>query len=61
MCIRDSAVGDGLGVHRARARAEDGAVGPEQAQIANLADEIAYNAHDLDDGLRCLLYTSRCV
>jgi dGTPase len=23
-----------------------------EAQIANLADEIAYNAHDLDDGLR---------
>lgn len=26
--------------------------GSLEAQIANLADEIAYNAHDLDDGLR---------
>lgn len=28
-----------------------------EAQIANLADEIAYNAHDLDDGLRAALFT----
>ncbi|MBK8987930.1 MAG: deoxyguanosinetriphosphate triphosphohydrolase [Chloroflexi bacterium] len=28
-----------------------------EAQIANLADEIAYNAHDLDDGLRADLFT----
>jgi dGTPase len=28
-----------------------------EAQIANLADEIAYNAHDLDDGLRAELFT----
>ncbi len=28
-----------------------------EAQIANLADEIAYNAHDLDDGLRAGLFT----
>ncbi len=28
-----------------------------EAQIANLADEIAYNAHDLDDGLRAKLFT----
>lgn len=27
-----------------------------EAQIANLADEIAYNAHDLDDGLRANLF-----
>jgi dGTPase len=27
-----------------------------EAQIANLADEIAYNAHDLDDGLRAELF-----
>lgn len=27
-----------------------------EAQIANLADEIAYNAHDLDDGLRAQLF-----
>ncbi len=28
-----------------------------EAQIANAADEIAYNAHDLDDGLRARLIT----
>ncbi len=28
-----------------------------EAQIANLADEMAYNAHDLDDGLRASLFT----
>ncbi|MFW5941367.1 MAG: deoxyguanosinetriphosphate triphosphohydrolase [Chloroflexota bacterium] len=28
-----------------------------EAQIANLADEMAYNAHDLDDGLRAHLFT----
>ncbi|MDX1663380.1 MAG: deoxyguanosinetriphosphate triphosphohydrolase [Candidatus Promineifilaceae bacterium] len=28
-----------------------------EAQIANLADEMAYNAHDLDDGLRAGLFT----
>jgi dGTPase len=28
-----------------------------EAQIANLADEIAYNAHDLEDGLRASLFT----
>ena len=28
-----------------------------EAQIANLADEIAYDAHDLDDGLRANLFT----
>jgi len=27
-----------------------------EAQIANLADEIAYNAHDLEDGLRANLF-----
>jgi dGTPase len=27
-----------------------------EAQIANLADEIAYNAHDLEDGLRARLF-----
>lgn len=30
--------------------------GSLEAQIANLADEIAYNAHDLDDGLRAELF-----
>ncbi len=28
-----------------------------EAQIANLADEVAYNAHDLEDGLRAGLFT----
>jgi len=28
-----------------------------EAQVANLADEIAYNAHDIDDGLRSGLLT----
>jgi dGTPase len=28
-----------------------------EAQIANLADEIAYNAHDLEDGLRAELFS----
>jgi dGTPase len=27
-----------------------------EAQVANLADEMAYNAHDLDDGLRAALF-----
>jgi dGTPase len=30
-----------------------------EAQIANAADEIAYNAHDLDDGLRAGLFLPR--
>ena len=30
--------------------------GSLEAQLANLADEIAYNAHDLDDGLRAGLF-----
>ncbi len=30
--------------------------GSLEAQIANLADEIAYNAHDLEDGLRAALF-----
>jgi dGTPase len=29
-----------------------------EAQIANIADELAYNAHDLDDGLRSGLITA---
>ncbi len=31
--------------------------GSLEAQIANIADEMAYNAHDLDDGLRAGLLT----
>lgn len=30
-----------------------------EAQIANVADELAYTAHDLDDGLRSGLFTPR--
>jgi len=33
--------------------------GQIEAQIANVADEIAYNAHDLDDGLRAGLLAPR--
>ncbi|MES2415389.1 MAG: deoxyguanosinetriphosphate triphosphohydrolase [Pseudomonadota bacterium] len=36
--------GEGGGQHRAQPSLE--------AQLANLADEIAYNAHDIDDGVR---------
>lgn len=32
--------------------------GSLEAQIANIADELAYNAHDLDDGLQAGLFTS---
>ena len=32
-----------------------------EAQVVNLADEMAYNAHDLDDGLRAGMLTSRFV
>ncbi len=31
--------------------------GSLEAQIANISDELAYNAHDLDDGLRASLLT----
>lgn len=31
-------------------------LGSLEAQIANLADEIAYNAHDLDDGIRAGMF-----
>jgi dGTPase len=30
-----------------------------EAQVASLADDIAYNAHDLDDGLRACLFSTR--
>jgi dGTPase len=33
--------------------------GPLEAQIANAADELAYTAHDLDDGLRSGMITAR--
>ncbi len=32
-----------------------------EAQIANVADEIAYNHHDIDDGLRAELLTFDCL
>ena len=42
-------------------KSDAGAYAPDkraslEAQIANLADEIAYNAHDLEDGLRAGLF-----
>ena len=33
--------------------------GSLEAQIANVADELAYNAHDLDDGLQAGLFTPK--
>jgi dGTPase len=46
--------------HRFIAKSADGR-SPQQpsleAQLANLADEIAYNAHDIDDGVRSGLLT----
>jgi dGTPase len=39
------------------ARFLDGTQPGLEAQLANLADEIAYNAHDIDDGLRAGLLT----
>lgn len=38
-------------------RWEPGRRGSLEAQVVNLADELAYNAHDLDDGLRSGLLT----
>jgi dGTPase len=35
----------------------DGSMPSLEAQLANLADQIAYNAHDLDDGIRSGLIT----
>ena len=37
----------------------DGTQPSLEAQLANLADEIAYNAHDIDDGLRSALVTEQ--
>ena len=58
---------EGILKHCTRAKAEKlGAVGERflrgeqpglEAQLANLADEIAYNNHDIDDGLRAGLLT----
>ncbi len=35
--------------------------GPLEAQIANAADELAYTAHDLDDGLRSQMITANML
>lgn len=48
---------EGIMKHETVYDAPDGSFEPDkrpslEAQIVNLADEIAYNAHDLDDGLR---------
>ena len=40
-----------------RAASCDGTQPSLEAQLANLADEIAYNAHDIDDGVRSGLLT----
>ncbi len=36
---------------------DDATRGSLEAQIANISDELAYNAHDLDDGLQAGLFT----
>ncbi len=38
---------------------DETALGSVEAQIANIADELAYNAHDLDDGLQAGMLTPR--
>ena len=38
-------------------RADDASIASLEAQVANLADEITYYSHDLDDGLRSGLLT----
>ena len=58
---------EGIPGHCSRANAErlgelgqrflDGTQPSLEAQLANLADEIAYNNHDVDDGLRSGLIT----
>ncbi|NOS67880.1 MAG: dNTP triphosphohydrolase [Candidatus Peribacteraceae bacterium] len=47
---------DGLKKHQSQRSVNDAAPSLE-AQIVNLADEIAYSAHDCDDGLRAGLFT----
>jgi len=58
---------EGILKHCSRRRAEglgevgrrflEGGQPPVEAQLANIADEIAYNNHDIDDGLRSGLIT----
>jgi dGTPase len=43
--------------HAARHDISPGAHGSAEAQAAAIADDIAYDAHDLDDGLRAGLFT----
>ncbi len=47
---------EGLKKHPSQRSSDDDGPGLE-AQIVNLADEIAYSAHDCDDGLRAGLFT----
>jgi dGTPase len=52
-------VREGLDKHAAGPRTEPGH--SLEAQIANLADEIAYYSHDLDDGREAGLLTEACL
>ncbi len=54
---RIEAVEPGGVAHRFLARTQPGL----EAQLCNLADEIAYNAHDIDDGVRSGLITLQDV
>jgi dGTPase len=38
---------------------DEAAQGSLEAQIANIADELAYNAHDLDDAIQAALFSPR--
>ncbi|MBN1258657.1 HD domain-containing protein [Candidatus Peregrinibacteria bacterium] len=55
-------VRDGLNKHRTpydSPRATDSAMPTLEAQLVNVADEIAYKHHDIDDGLRAKAFTEK--
>jgi len=54
---RDKGVPEGLKSFAALPQLSADKNPPLEAQIAALADDIAYNAHDIDDGLRAGLFT----